>query len=138
MKALARQLGFSAFAGLASAVAHFGCLIALVEGGGVDPVPASAAAFVAGGLVNYAINYRLTFRADAAHRVALPRFFTVAALGLALNTALMWLLVKPLGVQYVVAQIVTTVATFFFHFALHKVWTFRRRPGGGGDGARPT
>jgi putative flippase GtrA len=131
--ALARQLGFSALAGACSAIAHFGTLIALVEMAGIDPVPASAASFVVGGLVNYAINYRLTFRSDARHRVALPRFFAVAAMGLALNTALMWLLVKPFGVQYVVAQIVTTIVTFFFHFAVNKAWTFRRR----GDGAKP-
>ena len=129
MKALARQLGFSAFAGACSAGAHFGTLIALVERAGADPVPASAAAFVVGGLVNYAINYRLTFRSDAKHRVALPRFLAVAVMGLALNTALMWLLVKPLGVQYVAAQIVTTIVTFFFHFAVNKAWTFRRRAG---------
>ena len=87
---LARQ--FTAFfgVGLVAAVAHYGLLIALVEGGGLHPVPATLAGYVAGGLVSYALNRRHTYTSRRPHREATWRFALVAFVGFLLTWLFMY------------------------------------------------
>ena len=125
MAGLGTQFLNFALVGVFGAVAHYGTLIALTEGLRVDPVLASACGFVAGGLTNYALNYRFTFRSEKAHAAALPQFFAVALVGLVLNTALMALLVNGLAVHYLPAQIATTILLTLWHFGANRFWTFR-------------
>ena len=59
MPALARilrQFGMFFGVGIAAAIVHYGLLVALVEGAGLEPVPATLAGYVAGGLVSYVLN----------------------------------------------------------------------------------
>jgi putative flippase GtrA len=111
--------------GVVGALAHYGTLILLVEALRLDPVAASAFGFVAGGLTNYALNRRYTFRATTAHVRAMPRFFAVAGAGLGLNIALMALLVKVMGLHYLPSQIATTAMLTLWHFGANRFWTFR-------------
>ena len=74
--------------GAVGTVAHYVTLVLLV-GFGTPVVPASTTGFVLGAFVNYALNHRLTFASERAHRVALPRFFAVAGVGLLLNAVVM-------------------------------------------------
>lgn len=123
--AVLRQfVGFAAV-GSVGLAAHYLVLTGLVELLSVDPVVASVAGFLVGAVVNYGLNRRLVFRSDRAHSAAGPRFFAVAASGLAINAALMTLLVDYLAVYYLAAQVVVTVGLTVWHFALNKYWTFR-------------
>ena len=119
---------FAAFlvVGLFGFAAHYGTLILLAEGARLDPVLASATGFVAGGLTNYIMNYRFTFRSDKRHVQALPQFALVALVGLVLNTLFMTVLVKGLGAHYVASQIATTALLTLWHFGANRIWTFRQ------------
>jgi putative flippase GtrA len=121
---LARQ--FAAFfgAGLAAAVAHYGLLILLVEKGGIHPVPATLAGYVAGGLVSYGLNRRHTYRSSRPHREATWRFAMVAFIGFLLTWLLMHILVDWIGGPYLPAQVVTTGVVMLWSFLAHKKWTF--------------
>lgn len=121
---LATQFLTFAAVGVMGFIAHYGTLVALVEGFGVHPVLGSALGFTAGGLVNYAMNYRFTFRSQRRHVEAMPRFFTIAGLGLVLNTALMALLVEHLAVPYLPAQVLVTGLLLLWHFGANRLWTF--------------
>lgn len=123
-RALGRQ--FAAFfgVGVAAAVAHYGLLIGLVEGWGFDPVPATLAGYVAGGLVSYALNRRLTYASDRPHREAGWRFAVVAVVGFLITGALMHVFTRWFAVPYLPAQFVTTGVVLFWSFFAHKLWTF--------------
>ena len=121
---LARQ--FTAFfgVGLVAAVAHYGLLIALVEGGGLHPVPATLAGYVAGGLVSYALNRRHTYTSRRPHREAPWRFALVAFVGFLLTWLFMHAFTIWLGAPYLPAQLVTTGIVMLWSFLAHRAWTF--------------
>jgi putative flippase GtrA len=124
---LSRQ--FTAFfgVGVVAAVVHYGVLIGLVEGGAMNPVPATLMGYVAGGLVSYALNRRLTYASDRPHAEAGWRFAVVAAVGFALTGALMHALTQWLSIPYLPAQVATTGIVLFWSFVAHKLWTFGRQ-----------
>jgi putative flippase GtrA len=123
---LSRQ--FAAFfgVGLVAAVIHYGLLIALVEGAGWVPVPATLVGYLAGGVVSYALNRRLTYASDRAHREAAWRFAVVAFVGFLLTGAFMHAFTDWLGAPYLPAQLVTTGIVLFWSFMANKLWTFGR------------
>ena len=67
---LSRQFSAFVMVGLVAAVAHYGLLIALVEGAGWAAVPATLAGYVAGGIVSYLLNRRHTYASDRPHEEA--------------------------------------------------------------------
>src|SRR3712207_2687497 len=122
---LPRQLSSFAGVGVIAAVAHYGVLIGLVEAGGFDPVPATLLGYVAGGVVSYALNRRLTYASERPHAEAGWRFALVAAVGFVLTGGIMQVLTAWLGAPYLPAQVVTTGIVLVWSFLAHKLWTFR-------------
>ena len=112
--------------GVVAAVAHYGVLVGLVEAGGSDPVPATLLGYVAGGVVSYALNRRLTYASERPHAEAGWRFMVVAAVGFLLTGAFMHAFTAWLGAPYLPAQLATTGIVLFWSFIAHKVWTFGR------------
>ena len=123
---LTRQATRFAGVGVLAAVAHYGVLVGLVEAGGFGPVPATLLGYVAGGLVSYALNRRLTYESERPHAEASWRFALVAGVGFVLTGALMHAFTVWLGAPYLPAQVVTTGIVLFWSFVAHKLWTFRR------------
>jgi putative flippase GtrA len=115
------------FVGGFAFVAHYSVLIGLVEGGIAPPVAAALMAFVAGGIVSYVLNRRLTFRSSRRHLEAAPSFAGVALVGFGLTGAFMYLFVERLGLPYLPAQLVTTGVVLLWTFTANKLWTFRER-----------
>lgn len=122
---LSRQFASFVGVGLASAIGHYGLLIALVQGSGVEPVAASVAGALLGACINYALNYRYTFRSSKRHRESVSKFAIVASVGLSLNTLFMWLGVHVLAIHYLLAQVLTTGVVLFWSFSANRFWTFR-------------
>ena len=89
-------------------------------------VVASTVGFVTGAAINYVFNYHVTFVARSGHVETVARFAAVAAVGLAINTGLMYLLPDGFGMHYLLAQVCTTAAVFAWTFSAHRSWTFRR------------
>ena len=129
MIALLRQFVKFTGVGFASAIGHYGLLIALVQLAAVPAVPASAAGALLGAAINYSLNYRYTFRSTRQHREAVLRFAVVAAVGLVLNTLFMWVGVTLIGAHYLLAQVVTTVLVLIWSFAGNRYWTFHSPAG---------
>jgi putative flippase GtrA len=122
---LRRFLTF-ALVGLGGTAAHYALLVALVELAGADPLLGATAGFVLGALVNYWLSHRIVFRSGRAHIEALPRFLTVAVVGLIWTAVLMALFTRWLALPYLPAQVVTTGILLFWHYAGNALWTFRR------------
>jgi putative flippase GtrA len=110
--------------GVIGTLAHYVTLVLLVEIFGAGPVTASSSGYLVGALINYLLNYFYTFRSNRRHIEALPRFYLVAAVGFVFNGTIMFLLVRLLNVNYLVAQIVATTIVLVWNFIANKIWTF--------------
>ncbi|MFW9951548.1 MAG: GtrA family protein, partial [Candidatus Thorarchaeota archaeon] len=64
--------------GVIGTAAHYGTLITLVEFGEIHAVTGSTFGFVIGALLNYYLNYKVTFRSQKSHFKAMPQYFLVA------------------------------------------------------------
>jgi putative flippase GtrA len=123
--ALTRQ--FAAFfgVGVVAAIVHYGLLVALVEIGGLEPVPATLAGYVGGGVVSYLLNRHLTYASDRPHAEAGWRFAVVAFVGFLLTWGFMEVFTSWWALPYLPAQLVTTGIVLFWSFLAHKLWTFK-------------
>lgn len=120
MNQLVRYTGVGAIGTLV----HYLTLISLVQAFGVDPVAASVHGFIAGGLVNYFLNYRITFKSDVPHRQALLRFFAIAFVGLIINSGIMTVAANSLHLHYLIGQVIATAVVLVWTFLGNRVWTF--------------
>ena len=121
---LLRQISAFAGVGLLAAIVHYGVLIGLVEGVRADPVPATLAGYVAGGVLSYALNRRHTYASERPHAEATWRFALVAFVGFLLTGALMHAFTRWFGTPYLPAQLVTTGIVLVWSFGANRVWTF--------------
>jgi putative flippase GtrA len=117
---------FAAFfgVGVVAAIVHYGLLIGLVEIFFYDPVHATLAGYLAGGVVSYGLNRVFTYEAQRNLLESGWRFAVVAMVGFGLTWLLMALLHTRLGWHYLVAQIITTGLVLIWSFFAHKFWSF--------------
>ncbi len=128
-----RQFAMFVLVGCAAAVGHYGLLVVLVELAGAPAVPASAAGFVVGGVISYLLNYRFVFNSDGQHLPTAGRFLAVATTGLALNSAIMWVLTHWLPLHYLLAQVIATGTVMLWSYGANRFWTFgTKAPGAAG------
>ena len=109
--------------GVIGTLAHYSILYALVEFFGFNPVWASGWGALAGLIVNYILNYSLTFKSQQSHVQTFPKFALIASLGFCLNLALMALLTPHL--YYLYAQVLTTGVVLIWNFFANSFWTFQ-------------
>lgn len=119
------QAGRFLGAGATAAALHYAVLVGAVEAGLLAPVPASCVGFAAGTALNYGLGRGFVFRSRRRHGEALPRYLAVAAAGLGVNAAVMAAGTALLGLPYLLAQVAATGAALLWHFAAHRLWTFR-------------
>lgn len=119
---LAKFIFFS-LVGVLGTAAHYLVLYLLVEFRGYDPVWASGVGSVAGLLVNYVLNFKLTFRSQQSHTQAFPKFALIALCGMGFNLLLMHWLTPWLFYFY--AQVITTALILLWNFFINFFWTFK-------------
>ena len=110
--------------GAVGTTVHYLLLAVLVEGLGVGAVAASSFGAVAGALVNYALNYRYTFRSTRPHCESLARFAVVSVAGIVLNALVVAVGTATFGWHYLIAQVVATGVVLCSAFAVNRAWTF--------------
>ena len=123
---VAGQFLVFAAVGAVGTAAHYLVLVVLHEFLAVTPVVASAIGFAVGALVNYSLNYHVTFQSDAPHGAAMPRFYVIAIVGFLLNITVMWLMLQHFQLHYLGSQLVATALVLAWGFAGNSVWTFNR------------
>jgi putative flippase GtrA len=124
MAAIFRQFVKFLGVGVISLIVHY-CVLILLKSLGMPPVLASDAGFLLGGLVNYLLNWRFTFGGVQNHLQSGAKFATLVAIGLGLNSILMWIGVYHLGLHYLLSQVLTTGLLTVWNFFAHRYWTFR-------------
>jgi len=121
-RTLGQFIRFAA-AGVIGTAAHYVVLVLLVEIAAMPPALATAGGAAVGATLNYFLNYRVTFRSTASHSVTGPRFALIAVAGMALNSAVVFLLVR-LGIHYLVSQMFATLLILVAGFVANRTWTF--------------
>ncbi len=111
-------------AGVLSTTTHYLLMLALIKSG-MNPVISTSIGALAGAITGYSLNKKFTFNVKVSHRVALPKYFISAAVGLISNNLIFIILLSKLYLSIWTAQIIATGATFIFNFLCNKNWTFR-------------
>ncbi|WP_118182444.1 GtrA family protein [Paraburkholderia phosphatilytica] len=125
----ARAFRFVKYAlmGLVGTGVQYAVLIALTTTHVASAVVASTIGAGIGAIANYVLNYTVTFKSNARHLHAAPRFFIVAAAGMAINALVMSVMVNRLHVYYLLSQVVATGAVLLFGFIVNSLWSFKTR-----------
>jgi len=77
----------------------------------------------------YLLHRRLSFRSDAAHVQAFPRYLAVQASAIVLVSALSWLCYSVLGVPVAIGSVAVLGLSAGLNFVLLKLWAFAARSG---------
>ncbi|NNM59367.1 MAG: GtrA family protein [Legionellales bacterium] len=125
MKQIGLQFARYTLVGVCSTATQYAILILLVELFGIEAVIASTIGCIFGSIVSYFMNHRFTFRSAKRHREALWQFYSIVLVGTLLNAGLMYLGIKILHLQYIIAQLITTGLVFIWNFSANRAWTFR-------------
>lgn len=118
-----RFLSFAGIGALATLIQYL-ILVAGVQLTHAAPVVASTVGFIVAALVNYALNRRYTFGSHKPHAEAVSKFFTVAAIGLALNGILLAAGTQLFGLNYLLAQVLATALVLIWNYSANAAWTF--------------
>jgi putative flippase GtrA len=95
---------------------------------GMHDLVAVLIAFFALTPVGFWLQKAMTFRTPrAAARFEWPRYFLTMGTSLATNLALMYVLVSLLGVWYLLAAVIVTLALLMANFLANDRWSFAQR-----------
>jgi putative flippase GtrA len=124
---LARQ--FLSFAGIGAGAAL--AFIALSSGlvaldTSVPDWGVSALCYAAFVVPVYLLHRRFSFRSNAAHRVALPRYVAVQATAVVLATLFSWLAYGVFSLPSLVASMLVIALTSGLNFVVLRAWAFAR------------
>ena len=120
----ARVLRFGVVGGAATVT--YAMLTTLFVGAGIAPVPASVAAYGAGGIVSYAGHKSVTFRSSADHGCELPKFIATFVSGLALAIVAPGVLTERLGLPSGFATLFACIVTPVVNYLVLSRLVFRR------------
>lgn len=118
------QLISFASAGAIGTFVQYAMLFFFVEALLMYPVVASILGSLTGAIVNYLLSHHWVFRSKRKHSETFSKFVTVAGLGLALNAAIMYVLVMIAAMHYLLAQVAATGIVLFWNFLGNRFWTF--------------
>ena len=121
---LGQFLRFAAVGAVATAF-HYAVMFSPVEFTGLDPVYATLCGFAVGAVVSYSLNRLFTFNHRPAYGRGLAKFFIVVGIGAALNAAIVWFLVRQVGLFYVYAQFIATGLVLIWNFFSARLVVFR-------------
>jgi putative flippase GtrA len=85
---------------------------------------ASSIGYGAGAAVSYVMNRLWTFKTDLSHTQNLPRFFVMIGIGFLLSFVVMRALADVAGMNYLLAQALTTGIVMVSNYLLAASWVF--------------
>ena len=115
--------------GVAATATYFAVTVACVEWVRLPPSWASVIGMASGFGVSYFGQQSFTFRAPAAQRYFVPRFFLAQGMIFLLSSGIMWAGTDWLSLDYRLLAIVISLAWPPLSFLAANYWVFARRPG---------
>jgi len=130
MKILFREaFGYAAASGCALIV-DMTILWMLVHFLSWNYLAAATASFLAGAVVAYELSVKLAFKQHRLQdrRAELLSFVAIGAMGLAVNAAVIFVMVRYLGLYYLIAKCVAAGFTFMCNFIARRQILFVKQP----------
>lgn len=112
-------------AGLVGTSAHYLTLFILVQIVGADAVVASFTGALLGAVINYLLAYHYVFASEKKHGETAVKYAIVASGAIVVNTLSMNVLVHFLTLNYVIAQLITSLVALGYSFVVNTLWTFK-------------
>jgi putative flippase GtrA len=86
---------------------------------------ANAIGFTCAATTNYFLNRSWTFHSQNPHIVQeFSRFFLIALIGLAINSAIIWLMNEKFKINFYLSKLVATVTVTLWNFLINAYFTF--------------
>lgn len=111
--------------GVLATLVHVAVFLLLVQSRAASPLQASVPAFAAALALSYTFNRSWTFSATGRHRRQLPRYASIAGLGLSMNLLIMYVVVDVLKWAYGAALALVVLSVPLATYFLNRRWTFR-------------
>lgn len=121
---VAGRFAVYACVGAIGTATQYAILVAMVRSGWASPAVGSMAGATIGAIVNYTLNRRFTFRSSSNPLSTAPKFAVIALLGVLTNGGCMKLLAAIAGLNYLIAQLMTTALVLGMTYGLNSAWTF--------------
>ncbi|MCM1336964.1 MAG: GtrA family protein [Candidatus Amulumruptor caecigallinarius] len=94
--------------------------------GGVDMMMANVVGVNVGILTSFTLNRRYNFRVKDRAKQRFVTFYAVGLSGLAISSLMLYAMVDGLGLNEIVAKVITIVAVALFQFVVNSRITFRQ------------
>lgn len=117
------------FVGGAAAAVDFAVFAALVKSGALEWFFAAIISFTLATCVNYVLSVRHVFQSGArfGKQKEIALVFLVSGIGLAINQAILYLLIQRVGIDALLSKIAATGVVFFWNFAARSRFIFSTR-----------
>jgi putative flippase GtrA len=115
-------------AAILSTIADYTLMIVCVELFGLDPTPATAVGAFAGAATNFTLGRFFTYRDRSDVATQTSRYILVSAMSLGLNALGEHLFHDVLGLQYLVARVITSlIVSNGWNYPMHRFFVFSSR-----------
>ncbi len=123
--ALPGQISRFAVIGLIATGVHLTVAGFAHYGLGMTPLVANFVAFLVAFGVSFTGHYFWTFGQTSSVRSAMVRFFLVSVSGLAINQAIVWIVVNVMGQSFLLAMALAVLIIPVASFVSSKFWAFK-------------
>lgn len=121
---LGRSAAWFIVVGVVNNLTGFAIFVALTLIG-VGAIAAATVSYLAGMVISFFGNQRLTFRHAPGQRSPVIRFLVTNVIGYSVNVLVLWVLVHGLDVPQIAAQLVAIGCVAVCTFAMMRLWVFR-------------
>jgi putative flippase GtrA len=113
--------------GLSSLGFYYLLFIGFVELFGVPVLISAVIAYLISMVWNYWRQRNWTFKSDRGHKSAIPGYLLTHAIGMGINTFVLYVLTYHVTMYYILAQVFATCAVAAWSYLSFKVWVFKNR-----------
>ena len=124
-KATLAELTRFGIVGLSSVGFYYALLIGFVELFGVPVIFSSILAYLVSMVWNYWRQRNWAFKSDRDHRSSIPGYIMTHAIGMGINTVVLYIFAYYFGMYYILAQVFATCAVAAWSYLSLKLWVFR-------------
>ena len=114
-------------AGSAALLVHLAVLAALVEYTPLSELVSTSIGFLCAVPVNFHLQRTFVFQSSGAYVTEFTKYSLVTASTFLLNAFIFAILNSVLGIQYVLAQVITTAVVLVVNFTINYAFTFSPR-----------